>query len=65
MTFDPRTSKIAVTIPHFRLLAGADSPLDSWSEPYMGIPGTPTAIRVSGDGVRVSGDSHRFLRNLF
>ena len=35
MPFDPTKSKIAITIPHFKLLAGADSIFDRYSEPYI------------------------------
>ncbi len=35
MPFDPQTSKIAITIPHFKLLANADSIFDRYSEPYI------------------------------
>ena len=34
MPFDPKTSKIAITIPHFKLLKRAD-PFQKYSEPYI------------------------------
>jgi hypothetical protein len=34
MPFDAQTSRIAVTVPYFKLLASAD-PLQKYSEPYI------------------------------
>jgi hypothetical protein len=35
MPFDPKKSKIAITIPHFKLLEKADGFFDRYSEPYI------------------------------